>query len=141
LIVNESELKLDTVAISIFTEEDKLKLDSIEEGAEVNVQSDWNETDPDSDAFILNKPDPAAAQIPQIYDGIAGTTVDFIAGQTTFTLPVPGATCIFVSVNDGEYSKRTAVNTSRVNSWSQTGDVVTIYTPLASGRYIVMKFL
>jgi len=141
LIVNESDLKLDTVAISIFTEEDKIKLDNIESEAQKNVNADWNEVDPDSDAFILNKPDPAATQIPEIYDGYAGTTVDFVAGQTTFTLPVSGATCIFVSVNDGEYSKRTAVNTSRVNSWSQTGDVVTIYTPLAAGRYIVMKFL
>src|SRR3989304_6511146 len=53
LIVNESELKLDTIAISIFTEADKLKLDSIQQGAEVNVQSDWNEANPESDSFIL----------------------------------------------------------------------------------------
>ena len=32
------------------------KLDGIAEGAEVNVQSDWNVTDTDSDAFIKNKP-------------------------------------------------------------------------------------
>ena len=32
------------------------KLLGIDVGAEVNVQSDWNETDPDSDAYILNKP-------------------------------------------------------------------------------------
>lgn len=37
---------------------DKLKLGTIEPGAEVNVQSDWDETDPGSDAFILNKPSP-----------------------------------------------------------------------------------
>ena len=30
----------------------------VEEGAEVNVQADWNEADPDSDAYILNKPKP-----------------------------------------------------------------------------------
>ena len=32
------------------------KLDTIQEGAEVNVQSDWNETDPTSDSYIQNKP-------------------------------------------------------------------------------------
>lgn len=32
------------------------KLATIEQGAEVNVQADWNETDNTSDAFIANKP-------------------------------------------------------------------------------------
>ena len=39
-----------------FTNDLKNKLDSIAEGAEVNVQSDWNETATDSDAYIKNKP-------------------------------------------------------------------------------------
>ena len=34
----------------------KNKLDNIAEGAEVNVQADWNETDTSSDAYIKNKP-------------------------------------------------------------------------------------
>ncbi len=32
------------------------KLDTVERGAEVNVQSDWDESNSDSDAFIKNKP-------------------------------------------------------------------------------------
>ena len=39
-----------------FTTELKSKLDGIAAGAEVNVQSDWNETTATSDAFIKNKP-------------------------------------------------------------------------------------
>ena len=39
-----------------FTNEFKSKLDSIENGAEVNVQSDWNESNSSNDAFIKNKP-------------------------------------------------------------------------------------
>ena len=35
---------------------DKAKLDGIASGAEANVQSDWNESDSSSDAFIKNKP-------------------------------------------------------------------------------------
>ena len=36
---------------------DKVKLDGIAAGAEVNVQSDWAETDTTDDAYIANKPD------------------------------------------------------------------------------------
>lgn len=41
---------------SNYTAVEKAKLAGIASGAEVNVQSDWNETDPTSDAYILNKP-------------------------------------------------------------------------------------
>ena len=47
-----------------FTDEDKEKLEGIEDGAEVNVQADWTETDINSDAYIKNKP-----EIPLVYDG------------------------------------------------------------------------
>lgn len=40
-----------------FTSTLKAKLDGIAAGAEENVQSNWNESDSSSDAFILNKPD------------------------------------------------------------------------------------
>lgn len=39
-----------------FTTIEKSKLGGIADGAEVNVQSDWEEEDSDSDAFIVNKP-------------------------------------------------------------------------------------
>lgn len=35
---------------------DKIKLDTVSNGAEQNVQADWNQTDSGSDAFIRNKP-------------------------------------------------------------------------------------
>lgn len=35
---------------------DKTKLDDIEEGAQVNVQSDWNQADTTADDYIKNKP-------------------------------------------------------------------------------------
>lgn len=40
----------------LMSSEDKIKLDSIEENAEQNVQSDWNVIDTSSDAYIKNKP-------------------------------------------------------------------------------------
>ena len=39
-----------------FTDALETKLNGIAAGAEVNVQSDWNETDTSSDAYIQNKP-------------------------------------------------------------------------------------
>ena len=39
-----------------FTDELKNKLEGIEDGAEVNVQSDWNENNPNSDSYIKNRP-------------------------------------------------------------------------------------
>ena len=39
-----------------YTDADEAKVDGIEEGAQVNVKSNWNEHDPTSDAFIQNKP-------------------------------------------------------------------------------------
>ena len=40
-----------------FTDEDALKLAGIEDGAEVNVQADWGQTDNTADDYIKNKPD------------------------------------------------------------------------------------
>jgi len=57
LVVNESEQKIETIAISLFSEDDRAKLDGIETGAQVNVQSDVNETNPASPAYIKNFPD------------------------------------------------------------------------------------
>lgn len=39
-----------------YTNEEKTKLENIEPGAEVNVQSDWNQANTNSDAYIKNKP-------------------------------------------------------------------------------------
>lgn len=41
----------------LMTPEQFIKLDEIEEKAQVNVQSDWDETDDTKDAFIKNKPE------------------------------------------------------------------------------------
>lgn len=43
-------------ASGLMTGSDKTKLNGIAEGAEVNVQSDWNITSTSSDAYIKNKP-------------------------------------------------------------------------------------
>ena len=63
-----------------FTDALKTKLEGIAAGAEVNVQSDWNETSTTSDAYIKNKPPiPAAAK-----DGILTIKVNG-TGKGTFS--------------------------------------------------------
>ncbi len=52
--VNKSVL--DAITAS-YTTTEKNKLSGIATGAEINVQSDWNVTDTNSDAYIKNKPD------------------------------------------------------------------------------------
>lgn len=58
--------KIDTKDLSTndFSNEYKNKLDSIENGAEVNIQADWKETNSTSKAFIKNKPSiPSKTQV------------------------------------------------------------------------------
>lgn len=45
-----------TSSSGLMSASDKTKLNSISEGAEVNVQADWNVSDASSDAYIKNKP-------------------------------------------------------------------------------------
>ena len=45
-----------TTDAGVMTATDKTKLDGIASGAEVNVQSNWNEADSTSDSYIQNKP-------------------------------------------------------------------------------------
>jgi hypothetical protein len=63
--------------------EDKAKLDGIAAGAEVNVQSDWNEADSTADDFIKNKPTlGTAAQKNVPLSGNAGNS-EIVLGDDT----------------------------------------------------------
>ena len=89
---------------------DKTKLDGVAAGAEVNVQSDWDETDTSSDAFILNKP-----TIPT-------------DTNTTYTLPIgfsdPTAT---ITLTGSDSSTDTVRLTAGSNiDFSLSGDNLTI---------------
>jgi hypothetical protein len=73
-----------------FTEARKNKLAAIEDNAQVNVQTDWNETDANADAFIQNKPTiPSAitstADVPGLDTALAGKQATL-----TSTSDVPG---------------------------------------------------
>jgi len=133
LVVNESELKLDTVAVSIFTEADALKLAGIEANAQVNVQSNWNESDPESDAFILNKPPLDAVIFKTLNDGIILT-----APQQVFTLP-EGKICQMAFINESLVTNTT--NTAFLSRWTQTGNDVTLSKTTVAGQRIIIIYI
>lgn len=55
-----------------YTTAEKTKLAGIAEGAEVNVQSDWNQTDDTADDYIKNKPTiPAGVVVDQSYSAVS----------------------------------------------------------------------
>lgn len=79
-----------------YTDTEKNKLSGIATGAEVNVQSDWNATDSNSDSFIKNKP-----TIPTVNNGTLtiqknGTNVQTFtanqSGNATANITVPTKT-------------------------------------------------
>ena len=51
-----ADLVKDGTTNKVFTATEKTKLSGIAEGAEVNVQSDWNQTNTSADDYVKNKP-------------------------------------------------------------------------------------
>jgi hypothetical protein len=93
------------------------KLATIATGAEVNVQSDWNVTDVNSDAFIKNK---FAYDGPFLYKG-------------TYTLPDIGTdakfTVTFPTVNTTSYYVLGSLRI-RGGAYSDSNDVIWTYQPV-----------
>ena len=92
--VNDSETGLTTIAYALFSPEDRIKFDSIESGAQVNVIPDLSVTDPNDPRYVAGKPNPTSSD-QQILDGFIGVTEGFDVSQQTFELPV-GAICLDV---------------------------------------------
>lgn len=98
-------------AAGMMTSSDKTKLDGIESGAEVNVQSDWNQSNNSADDYIKNKPNIPTNTSDLVNDSDFTTktyvdygdtkipfgTVDSTSTSTVMTATVPGVT----SLSDG----------------------------------------
>jgi len=130
LVVNESMQRIETIEVSLFSEDDKTRLDGIETGAEVNVQADWNESNLESDAFILNKP---------AINSIGVFATRFTPVGQVCTLPT-GATATSATI-DGypQYLEQTGFETD-LNTFTQSGDEVTFKTTLDGTPQILITY-
>ena len=75
-----------------FSNNDKDKLDGIETGAQVNVQSDWNQTDNQADDFIKNKPN--IPVVPAMKSLVAGSNVTITEDANAVTISTEGGTVV-----------------------------------------------
>lgn len=130
LVVNESMQRIETIAVSLFSAADRTKLDSIEAGAEVNVQSDWNISDPSSDAYIANKPPPISVTIKK---------ERFTPTGQICTLPT-GAIATEAHI-DGyiQYKEQSGFETD-LNTFTQSGDEVTFKTTFEGTPQILITY-
>ena len=130
LVVNESMQRIETIAISIFSAADRNKLDGIETGAQVNVQSDVNEADPNSPAYIKNFP--TLSSVTHKLDRFTPT------GQIC-TLPT-GSTATFAYV-DGyiQYKEQVGFETD-LNTFTQDGDEVTFKTTFEGTPQVLINY-
>ena len=93
-----------------FTGDDEIKLDGIATGAEVNVRSDWTETDSTDDSFIRNKPTLAPSNAEQnVQSDWTATTGDaLIRNKPT----IPAAPAAGELVPDGGTTGQVLAKTS-----------------------------
>jgi len=130
LVVNESMQRVETIAISLFSAADRVKLDGIEANAEVNVQADVNETDPDSPAYIKNFP--SLSSVVVLATRYAG------AGQT-YVIPV-GAVAIIAYIDGYPQYPLDIAFPLDVNVFEQTGVDVTFATTIEIDSQIIIQY-
>lgn len=130
LVVNESMQRIETVAVSLFTDAEKAKLEGIETNAEVNIQADWNETDPTNDAFILNKPPIFATTV---------LSLRFAGLGQTYTIP-DNSVAFKAWINDGVQHKEQTGFESDLNTFTQTGAIVTFKKTITTNQRIIIDY-
>lgn len=106
-----------------FTDAEQTKLEGIEEGAEVNVQSDLAQEDETADDFVKNKETALPGRIP--------VQIEIYAGVSIFTLPV-GATVSQVML------VRTIL--WEIDEWTQADNILTITKTMNTGNRIQINF-
>lgn len=96
-----------------FTKSLKDKLDAIDDGAQVNVQSDWNQTDTTADDYIKNKP-----TIPE------GVEPDTVMSDTSAN---PVQNKVIKAYVDDAIKDITGIEFKKVDSLPATGENGVIY--------------
>ena len=99
-----------------YTTAEKTKLSGIATGAEVNVQSNWTQTNTAADDYIKNKPTIPAAQVSSDWNASSGVaqilnkpTLGAAASRGVDTTPTSGSTNLITS--GGVYTVIGDINT------------------------------
>ena len=132
-----ADLIEDGTTNKVFTATEQTKLSGIESGAEVNVQSDWNQTDTDADDYIKNKPTIPTDTNQKVKVGNVtfgdDDVVEFVAGTNVQVVADGTAKTITVSATDTTYESKTAssggtdvslVTTGEKYTWNNKQDVI-----------------
>lgn len=124
LITNECggdcDEKIERLAERVSEAEEKL--DTIQEGAEVNVNADWEETDPDSDAYIENKPSVN-------YDLSLGDSAPTVGSAVVGSAVLGTLVDIILGRGDGTEDRVSVSGTGAIQI-TRDGDTMTIHVPV-----------
>lgn len=111
-----ADLIADGTTNKVYTATEQGKLSGIEAGAEVNVQSDWNQSDNTADDYIKNKPTIPAAQIQSDWNQGDNTALDYIKNKpAVHSIPAGG--------NAGQVLKKTSATDYDVN-WANASETL-----------------
>lgn len=136
-LVNDSDFVADASYVHTdnnYTASEKSKLAGIASGAEVNVQSDWSETDSTADDYIKNKPSLATVATSGSYadltnkPSIPSATSDLV-NDSGFITSSAIPTNVSAFTNDAGYSTQTiyASTTAPTSADGADGDIWFVY--------------
>lgn len=95
---------------------DKAKLNTVSYNAEQNVQADWDETDPSSDAYIRNKPS-QSVQVQSDWDETNTTLPSFIRNKPT----IPSGDQLLPAATSADENKVLVVDENGHPVWEDAG--------------------
>lgn len=113
----------------LMTSDQKKKLDSVAEGAEVNVQSDWNTSDTSSDSYIKNKPT------------LSISNGKITIGENSIT-PITSLDGYAKTTDLSSYSKTDHTHAAKLEASSETGTSLSAgstYKLTAGGNSVIFK--
>lgn len=104
-------------ADGLMSASDKAKLNTVSYNAEQNVQADWDETDPSSDAYIRNKPS-QSVQVQSDWDETNTTLPSFIRNKPT----IPSGNQLLPPATSADEDKVLAVDENGDPEWRDAGE-------------------